>query len=115
VILKDDNALNEARNRDRCEWCGKTTTWTRFQAAHIFTRGAGQVDIPENLLGLCCWCHAADQDAGGKMSKLLMQIVSGHRECLLAFVCGGEDSCDWSDIAENVFAVRRLPKEQRCQ
>jgi hypothetical protein len=108
MILKDEAVLNHARNRDRCEFCGISSY--RLFACHILTRGAGQVDLPENLCSFCGICAPKDQDQGGPISKLVMKIIAGNRECLLAFCSGGDNGPDWSDIEENCFAVRRLPK-----
>lgn len=52
--IVDDKTLDVARRRERCEWCRSFCT---PQPHHVFTRGAGQLDVPFNIVALCFVCH----------------------------------------------------------
>ena len=77
-----------------CEWCGK---WfpQGVDPAHIFSRGAGQLDIEINLCAMCRFCHG-DSHQKQEPSTLCLMIVAGHRECMLV-----------DDIQEEVWRLRR--------
>ena len=49
--LIDEALLDRFRHAERCEWCGKKTP-QGCDPAHIFSRGAGRVDIAGNLVSL---------------------------------------------------------------
>ena len=92
----NENALDFFRRAGRCEWCGGYQRNGR-DPAHIFSRGAGRLDIPENIIALCRSCHTAAH--WGKISRLQLLVVVGQRECLLI-----------EDIEELVYRLRRMPK-----
>lgn len=88
----DEALLDRFRLARRCEWCGRPTPGC--DPAHIHSRGAGRVDIAANLLALCRECH--NRSHTGKIHRLLMLVVAGHREAVLV-----------SDIEEEVWRLRR--------
>ena len=51
----DKNLLLEFRLMRQCAWCKKKVE--ECDPAHIFSRGAGRVDIRENIVNLCRECH----------------------------------------------------------
>lgn len=56
----DNAALNEARNRNGCEMCGRRV-WP-LDPHHAFIKrgmgGGSRLDVDINLIGLCRVCHA---------------------------------------------------------
>ncbi len=59
----------------RCEWC-KRPAWGGTQAHHIHSRGAGQLDIRINLIGLCVECHHAVHNTGEITRFDLLAVVA---------------------------------------
>lgn len=96
MIVADERVLTAARYRCRCEACGRVRP-DCYDPHHIFSRGAGRVDIPENVISLCRACH--NRAHTGQISRLLLLVVAGHREKLLT-----------DDIEENVWTIRRSKK-----
>lgn len=90
----------------RCEWCRKQCKL--LEPHHIFTRGAGRLDISVNLIALGssigfpqCQCHA--ECHSGEISRNDLLIAVGHRHKLKAY-----------QIEEVVYCLRdRLPKSPR--
>lgn len=93
----DEDALDECRERWRCERCGKPTP-SGCEPHHIFTRGAGRLDIRCNLIGLCRACHPEVQE-GGKAAR---------DECLL--IVARRERMSIEDIEDIVNSLRRRPK-----
>lgn len=56
----DEKLLAEFRESPRCEWCNKAKP---VEPHHIFSRGAGRLDIRWNLVALCRWCHSSAHSA----------------------------------------------------
>lgn len=77
-----------------CEWC-KLSRPT--DAAHLFSRGAGHLDIRANLIGLCRECHCGSH-SGTPTKADLMAIVAAREKCLQA------------DIQDVVWFLRRMPR-----
>lgn len=76
--LIDDDLLREFRESSSCEYCGKRTPGGT-DPAHIFSRGAGRVDIRENLVSLCRECHTRSH-AGGEPNKETLLAIAAKRE-----------------------------------
>ena len=93
MIIESDTVLCEAIDRYCCEVCGSRLP-QGSDPHHIFSKGAGRVDIPENIASLCRLCH--NRAHAGQISRLLLLVIAGHRECLLT-----------EDIEENVWTIRR--------
>ena len=58
MIVRNEQLLDSFRAKGRCENCGIIGP---VEPHHVFTKGiggSGQVDIPENLIGLCRLCHS---------------------------------------------------------
>lgn len=55
-----------------CEWCKKVKYCV---ASHIYTRGAGRVDIEENLLSLCGECEWSHHSPGGHPTVEEMKLI----------------------------------------
>jgi len=66
--------LAEFRGPGCCEACRKPCV--RLFPHHIFTRGAGQVDIRENLISLCLECHAGFHSMGSPSFTRLLKIAA---------------------------------------
>ena len=78
----------------RCEFC------SRFRSVvghHLHSRGAGRIDLPLNLIGLCAECHQAVHD--GHILRADLLAVVAQREGLMQ-----------QDIEAEVYRIRRLPK-----
>lgn len=84
-----------ARSRIACEWC---RAHTELVCAHIYSRGAGWVDIPANLCGLCWRCH--QHSHGGHEPT---------RDQLLVIAAGREGTTPEA-ITEEVHRIRRIDK-----
>jgi hypothetical protein len=85
-----------------CRYCGKVVRMRC--AAHIFSRGAGQVDIPCNLVSLGmdavtdCDCHARSHGGNEPTTDELLAVSAADHGCLQG------------DIEELVWLIRRLDK-----
>jgi hypothetical protein len=77
VRIKDEAALQRARERRRCEHCGGKPTLL-LHPHHIRSRGAGGDDVDENLLGLCSGCH--DACHRGLISKQQQRDIAARRQ-----------------------------------
>lgn len=58
AAIIDPALLEEYRLRCKCELCGKEVRGGT-QPHHLFTRGAGRMDVSFNLAALCAPCHHA--------------------------------------------------------
>lgn len=105
--IQNEAVLDRFRGPGICLWCRKPVT--RREPDHVFTRGAGQLDISINIAGLCApfvggACHAKRH--GGSLplrakdgqDGLLERVAA--REMVLA-----------EDIVTVVHLFRRLPKD----
>lgn len=89
----------------RCEACGRDCRY-KLTVHHIHSRGAGRVDIPENLIALGdvwdCNCHGKYHAASG-VRRELMAIT------FLTIVAVREKT--WPHlITEKVWLIRRSHK-----
>lgn len=101
--IENPKLLEAWRVHDRCESCGLRVFCC---AAHIFSRGAGQIDHPINLVRLGanpldgCVCHTNNHN-GGKYPN---------REDLLRIAAKRERTTPGA-ITEVIHLIRRLPKQ----
>ena len=93
--LVDEAALAECRARERCEWCGHKG---KTDAAHIFSKGAGRVDIACNLVSLCRACHSLSH-AGAEPNMDQLITLASRRE-----------GVRYEYVVNEVYRIRRLPK-----
>ena len=101
MIIKDDAILEQARRRACCEFCG-TFSQSGLHPHHLFTRGAGQLDIPINLAALCVLCHHRTHSghSAGPTKLQLLEIVAKR---------------EWTSVAaieEEIWRLRRLGKRR---
>jgi hypothetical protein len=84
----------------RCEYCQRPA-FGGTHCAHIFSRGAGQVDIPGNLIGLCAPCHHDSHNMNNRrlITRYDLLRTAAEREGL-----------EPSEIEDAVMAIRRHPK-----
>lgn len=98
--------LDLFRGRAQCEFCGERLR-RASEAAHIFSRGAGRLDITVNLCALggpwCCGCHHKSHQGGEPTREQLLELV-GRREGVTP-----------ASIELAVYALRRAPKEADCE
>lgn len=73
-----ESLLARFRLPGRCEYCGKPCQDGR-DPAHIFSRGAGRIDIAENLVSLCRWCHNSNH-LGNSPTKGNLLTIAARRE-----------------------------------
>lgn len=89
-------ALEQCRSRRFCEYCRDTQR--ARHAAHIFSKGAGEVTIPACLILLCWECHSRHHN--GEIASYDLLAVAAVREGI------GQD-----EIESVVWAFRRHRKE----
>ena len=92
----DEQLLQEFREKTSCEWC-KRRIFTGLQPHHIFTRGAGRLDIRCNLVALCIVCHG-EVHAGVIMREDLLTIVAVR------------EGTPQDEIEREIYRLRRLRK-----
>lgn len=95
--IHSPQTLDAIRSRMACEYCKRPCL---PEVHHIFTRGAGRLDVRPNLIALCRECHA-DFHAGNLLRCDLLLIVA-HREGELQ-----------DHIRDLIHLLRRLPKAPR--
>lgn len=74
--LIDRKLLREFSEKGCCEFCHKKGP---VDAHHIFGRGAGRVDIRENLVSLDRACHTSSH-AGCAPDRVQLLAISSKRE-----------------------------------
>ncbi len=98
----DEAVLRLYRGPGRCALCG--TFSPQREAHHVFSRGAGRLDIPINLVSLggawSCQCHTFAQ-----------QYITARARVVEA--AAFREGLDYPFVAERVPWLRRQPKE--CQ
>ena len=103
MIIRDVPLMREFSGPGRCEYCGRVCR--KRDAHHVFSRGAGRLDIRINLIGLGtvppdgCGCHHAYH--AGKIPRCDLLAVVAAREGLLQ-----------SDIEAAIYRLRRTPGEK---
>lgn len=106
MVIVCESTLDQFRGPGRCEVCGKRCRIR--EAAHIFSRGSGQLDIPINLVSCGrteafeCDCHLANH------AKTNGQTVSRERLLRIAAV---REATTPQAIADVVYWLRRLNKD----
>lgn len=96
--LVNEDLLDTFRKAPRCEYC-LAPNIHGLDPAHIYSRGAGRVDIPENLVALCRRCHSAQGARNGPSIKDL-ELLAALRLGIMP-----------EDIFPEVCRIRRLTKE----
>lgn len=80
MIIKNDALLATYRTAGPCEYCHKSCR--EREPHHVYTRGAGRLDVPCNLLSLGkafeCGCHREVHD--GKIARAAFLSVVARRE-----------------------------------
>lgn len=105
MLIIDPELVYQFRKQTVCEWCGRRVK-SGLAPHHVFTRGAGQLDVSFNLIALC-------PPTGNNCHQL---FHDGHimREDLLAKVAAREGVLQ-DDIVDAVHFLRRLPKRPSMQ
>lgn len=93
------NLMAVLRKPGLCQWCGRPCPDGR-DPHHIFHRGAGRVDIPENLIALCRECHVRCHDGN----------LAGRQELLEFSASIHGTTVD--EIERKVYALRA---DDRCK
>ncbi len=96
--LERPDVLDLFRRAEWCEWCGEATPGG-CDPAHVYSRGAGQVDIRLNVVSLCRTCHSKEHN--GNITKAELLAVVARREGVKV-----------ETIGKVVQAIRRWPKEK---
>ena len=95
--LVDERLLDKFRAAWRCEYC-KRQMPSGCDPAHIFSRGAGRVDIAGNLIALCRWCHvkAHAKTEGVRITRQELLEIAARREGVAP---------EW--VEDEVYRIRR--------
>jgi hypothetical protein len=91
-----DKSLIASFRGSICEWCLYVAA---SEGHHIFSKGAGRVDIRGNLVSLCRLCHTKAH-AGHSPTREQLLTVAARREKTTA-----------EAITAEVQRIRRLTKE----
>lgn len=91
----DEALLQEFRYVWQCEFCNRSTPGC--DPHHIFSRGAGRLDIRENIVSLCRKCHQLNHD--GKITRAELLDIVARREHTTA-----------AKIVAKVYRLRRKRK-----
>ena len=83
----------------RCEACLMRAD---LHVHHLFSRGAGRLDIPVNLIAVCPACHAMIHNAWGERLKKIKRL-------LLTLVALREQTSP-ERIEATIYRLRRLYK-----
>lgn len=75
MTVINESLLDEFRAAPKCEWCLRLTP-QGCDPAHVRSRGAGRVDVRENLVSLCRWCHRSNHDGNEPTTGQLLELVS---------------------------------------
>ena len=101
--IVNQSILAQFRTPGRCEWC--RTACTAREPAHLFSRGAGRLDIAVNLVALGstlayqCPCHS-DHHSGREPNRNDLLAIVAQRENVLQ-----------DDIVAAVHFLRAAPKD----
>ncbi len=91
----DPVMLQRCRDAKVCEYCRKPA---KCDPAHIFSRGAGRLDIAVNLVALCRHDHSMSHAGEVPTKRDLLAIVANR------------DGCKVADIEAVINYFRKLPK-----
>jgi HNH endonuclease len=75
--IENPSLLKQMRSVNRCEQC--RNYWKPFELHHIMARGmddAFRMDIQENLILLCRYCHAKVHTEGEDFRRELLKTVA---------------------------------------
>lgn len=90
----DKDLLKRFREKTQCEFCG-VQSHDGMDPAHIFSRGAGRIDVSPNIVALCRECHTRSH-AGGEPNKQQLLAIAAAREGL-----------DVDEIVDKIYRLRR--------
>lgn len=99
--IVDEKTLALFRGPGQCEFCKKVVS--RREPHHIFSRGAGRLDVAINLVSLCAAfaggdnCHAAYHN--GDIARYDLLAIVAYREGRLQH-----------EIEAEIWRLRRLDK-----
>ena len=98
MVIKDETLLAEFRAAWRCEWCKR---WSPHgcDPHHVFSRGAGRLDVRINLVSLCRACHQAHHAGQIPLRCDLLAIVAT-REGVNQF-----------EIEDEIYRLRRTRRK----
>jgi len=101
--IVDNELLAEFRAAPRCEYC-QCPTPDGCDPAHVFSRGAGRLDIRLNIVSLCWRCHRVNNHNATSVNGL-----RPNRDDLLLIVALRE-GLRVEDIVDEIYRLRKLPK-----
>jgi hypothetical protein len=73
--IENENLLDWFRNAPKCEWCRKPTP-AGCDPHHVRSRGAGRIDVRENLVSLCRVCHTIHHAGCEPTTEDLLEVVA---------------------------------------
>ena len=98
MIITNELLLDEFRAKVECAWCGRRTL-QGCHPHHIFSRGAGRLDVRINIVNLCWRCHFDHHNGLRPLRCDLLAVVAARENVLQP------------DIKAVVYLLRRLPKQ----
>lgn len=94
MTIVDDALLEQIRQQWLCELCGHRR---KVEPHHVWSRGAGRLDVSGNILALCRPCHQLAHQ--GLIRRVALQLLVAHRERL-----------SLEELEKHIFELRRRPK-----
>lgn len=96
--IENPELLAFFRCKKRCEYCQYPTP-DGADPHHLFSRGAGHLDIRINLISLCRQCHSRNHDGNHPDFDDLIRIISRR-----------EGVASWRIVSE-VYRLRRMKQK----
>ena len=94
--IEHEDLMDVFRFKTRCECCGVSVAGC--DPAHIYSRGAGRVDIASNFVGLANLCHTKSHAGHQPNRKRLLEIAAKR------------EGTTPQAITDTVQFIRRIPK-----
>ncbi len=98
VIIIDKHLLRDMSKPGRCENCNRPCP-DGLDPHHLWSKGAGRVDLAPNIVSICRDCHNGFH-ASGKPSKTELVEIAAAREGMTP-----------EEIEALVMAIRRMDKD----
>ena len=118
--IVDEPLLREFCFAPNCEWCNDYSQFGR-DPAHIFSRGAGRVDIRENLVALCRLCHNLHHAGLRPTRKELLKVAAKREgttpkriERIVQLIRRTPAPIGWQDMTPAQLVAYALRQPKKC-